>query len=292
VFIEEGDIHFLIDIGFTKTQAKLYLTLLKLEDADANTLSEKTNIARPEIYRTLNELQKKGLVEKEINVPYKFKATPIDLGLKILIDQRLQHCEDIREKTKKFLQNRRKVKNDMLPKQNFKLIMIQGRERLKQILKPQHDSAQRTIDILTTLPRWLQILHFSFENYEKALARGVRYRVILEAKKNEIRAHENIQALLKEKNFKLRLSESPLITNAAIFDDKEVVVNFFPSQPIAKSPIIWTNHPSFISMCQDHFNAIWRKVGKSTQAVESGSASSNQPMRIRWMGSQKPASQE
>jgi sugar-specific transcriptional regulator TrmB len=273
VFIEEGEIHFLIDIGFTKTQAKLYLTLLKLEEADAKTLSEKTNVARPEIYRTLNELQKKGLVEKEINVPYKFKATPIDLGLKILIDQRLQHCEDIREKTKKFLQNRRKVKKDMLPKQNVKFMMIQGRERLKQILKPQHDRAQRTVDVLTTLPLWLQILHFCFENYEKALARGVRYRVVLEAFNNEIRAHENIQALLKEKNFKLRLSKSPLITNAAIFDDKEVVVNFFPSQPIAKSPIIWTNHPSFISMSHDHFNTIWRKVGKSLEAAESGSVS-------------------
>jgi sugar-specific transcriptional regulator TrmB len=280
VFIEEDEIHFLIGIGFTKTQAKLYLTLLKLEETDAKTLSEKTNVARPEIYRTLNELQKKGLVEKEINVPYKFKATPIDLGLKILIDQRLQHCKDIREKTAKFLQNRRKVKKEILPKQKYKLIMIQGRERLKQILKPQHDGAQRTIDILTTLPRWLQILHFSFENYERALARGVRYRVLLEAFNNEIRAHENIQALLKEKNFKLRLSTSPLITNAAIFDDKEVVVNFFPSQSLAKSPIIWTNHPSFISMCQDHFNTIWRKVGKSIQAAESGSASHKSKISI------------
>ena len=221
-------------------------------------LCEKTNVARPEVYRTLGELQKRGLVEKEIATPYRFKATPVDLGLKILIDQRIQQCNEIQAKANEFIQQLRKVKKDTIPRQEYKLIKVEGRERLKQILKPQHDRTQRTVNILTTLPRWLQILHFCFENYEKALARGVRYRVLLEAFSSEIGEHENIDSLLKAKNFELRVSKCPLETNAAIFDEKEVIINFHPSQSLAESPIIRTNHPSFISMCQDHFKAIWK----------------------------------
>lgn len=264
MFIEEDAIQHLIDIGFTKTQAKLYLMLLKLEDADGRTLSEKTSIPRPEVYRAIGELEKKGLVEREISSPYRFKATPLDLGLEILISQRTLQLQEIEKKTKEVFQKLKSETNNKVPKHQHKLIKIEGKQRLMQIIQVQHDGAQRSVDILSTLARWLQILHFCFENYAKALDRGVKYRVVLDALESEVEGHENIQALLKKRNFNLRLSQSPLQTNAAIFDQKEVTVNFFPSESLASSPLIWTNHPSFISMCQDHFETIWKtaKEGK------------------------------
>ena len=252
------EVEFLTEIGFTRNQAILYLTLLKLEEADVRRLYEETNIPRSEIYRILKELQKKGLVEKKITAPLRYRPTPLDLGLQLLISNKIQRCKEIQVKTKKFLRKHQTRKKESLSKKEYHLTMVEGKQRLKQILKPQHDRAQRTIDILTTLPRWLQILHFCFENYEKALARGVRYRVLLEAFSSEIGEHENIDSLLKAKNFELRVSKCPLETNAAIFDEKEVIINFHPSQSLAESPIIRTNHPSFISMCQDHFKAIWK----------------------------------
>jgi sugar-specific transcriptional regulator TrmB len=80
MFIEEDEIRLLEDVGFTKTQAKLYMTLLGFEETDGRTISAKAKIPRQEVYRTLDELEKKGLVEKVISSPYKFKATPLDLG--------------------------------------------------------------------------------------------------------------------------------------------------------------------------------------------------------------------
>jgi sugar-specific transcriptional regulator TrmB len=262
MFIEEEEIHLLEDIGFTKTQAKLYMTLLRLQEADGRTISAKAKIPRQEVYRTLDELEKKGLVEKLISTPYKFKATPLDLGLQILIDQRIQYCKDIQVKTKEFIRKHQADKKNALSKPKYELIMIEGRQRLMQLIKKQHENVERNVNILTTLPRWLQILDFCFENYEEAFGRGVEYQVVLEALEGEIGSRENIQALLKKQNFELRLTGSPLDTNAAIFDDREATVNFFPSQSLAESPLVWTNHPSFISMCRDHFNAIWKTSRK------------------------------
>ncbi len=65
MFLEEESIGLLTQLGFNITQAKLYLALSKLGEADARTLSKEANVPRPEVYRTLDELQKKGLVEKE-----------------------------------------------------------------------------------------------------------------------------------------------------------------------------------------------------------------------------------
>ena len=262
MFLDNEDTHLLVDVGLTKIQAKLYMTLLRFEEADGKTLSKKANVPRPEVYRALGELEKKGLVEKVISTPYRFKATPLDFGMQILITQRARHFKEIQEKAKQLLRKHQTSKPDTLLNQKSKFTMIEGRLRLIQVIKLQHNNAQLSVDILTTLARWMQILHFCFENYEKAIARGVKYRVVLEAVNKEIMSYENIRALLEKQNFNLRLSRSPLKTNAAIFDQNELTINFYPAAPLGDSPLIWTNHPSFISMCQDHFEAAWKTARK------------------------------
>jgi sugar-specific transcriptional regulator TrmB len=257
LLIEEEKLQLIIEIGFTKNQAKIYLALLNLKEADGRTLSEKTKVPRPEVYRTLGELGANGLIEKEIAVPYKYKATPLAHGLKILMNKRLQQVKEIQERTNELLQ---KLQNDKVetPEKGHKLIQIQGKQRLLQVMKRQHDKAKRRVNILSTQQRWLQIVHFCFEDYEKSLTRGVKYRVVLDAHSNELASLKNVQTLLKNQNFDLRISRRRLKTNAAIFDQNELTINFHPSQPLSESSIIWTNHPSFISMCQDHFKTVWK----------------------------------
>ena len=280
MFVEWEQIQLLIELGFTKNQAKLYLALLKVEEADGRTLSEKANVPRPEVYRTLGELEKKGLVEKEITTPYKFKPIPLDVALQILMNQQIAHFKKIQERTRVFLQKLQPIRKETVQTQEYKLTKIRGRQRLRHVIKLQHDNAQRSIKILSTLQRWLQILYFCFENYERALARGVKYQVVIEAADSEIMSHENIKALVKETNFELRLSRGPLRTNAAIFDQNEITINFFPAAPLGESPLIWTNHPSFISMCQDHFEAIWKTARKCKLANKKDQNESNEQKNI------------
>ena len=259
MFFEEEEIKLLTQIGFTKTQAKIYLTLLKMDVANGKALSDNSNIPRPVVYRTLDELQKKGLVEKEVSItPYKFKVTPIDYALEILMLQRFQQYQGLQEKTKEFLLKMQNYHEKIQREREYKVIMIEGKERIMQRIKGQHDNVQRSVDILSTLQRWLQILDFCFKSYKRALERNVKYRVVIEVSGNKIEFNESVKALLAKPNFALKFSSRALKTNAAIFDGKEATFNFIPSKPLSESPIMWTNHPSFISMCQDQFDKIWK----------------------------------
>jgi sugar-specific transcriptional regulator TrmB len=258
------DIQLLTQIGLTNTQAKLYMALLKLEEADGRTLSKKANVPRQEVYRTLRELQEKGLVEKEITTPYTFRASPLEYGLQILMMQRLEQFKEIQEKTKKFLRKNQSCPIERPQEQEYKFIMVEGKERLLQVIKVEHTNVQQSVDILSTLSRWLYILDSCFENYEKALARKVKYRVVIEKPRGKIDFPENVKTLLAQPSFELRLSHTPLKNNAAIFDQKEATLNLFPPRSLAESPIIWTNNPSFISMAQDHFNRVWKLARKYT----------------------------
>jgi sugar-specific transcriptional regulator TrmB len=260
VFFEEEENKLLIQIGFTKTQAKIYLTLLKLGEANGRMLCKNTNVPRSVVYRTLDELQKKGLVEKEITAPFTFVATPPKEGLQILMNQRLQQHTEMQVRIEEFLQKIQNYQKEILQEQEYKFIVIEGKERILQKIKLQHDTVQQTADILSTLQRWLQIIDDCYENYEKALERKVKYRVVIENPEYKINFPEKVQALLTKPNMKLRFSCSLLKTNSAIFDGKEASFNLFPSKSIAEAPIIWTNHPSFLAMCQDHFEAVWKSA--------------------------------
>jgi hypothetical protein len=127
-------------------------------------------------------------------------------------------------------------------------------------MKNEHDNVQRTVDIITTLQRWLQILDFCFQDYLEALDRKVKYRVVIAKSAGKITFPESIQALLEQPGFELRLSEEALKINAAVFDENEATINFFEGKTLMESPIIWTNHPGFIQMCKEHFDRVWNSA--------------------------------
>ena len=259
VYEKEGD-DFLTQLGLTKTQTKIYLTLLKIGGATAKTLSTKANAPRAIVYRTLDELQEIGVVEKEIAAPLKFKAVPLRFGLQVLMLRRLQQQKDLQEKAKEFLYSFKDYEEESLKEDDFKFIVIQSKERIIQRMTLQHENVQSRVEIISTWHRLLQILDCCFEYYERALERGVTYRVILEKPKEIFELSKNLRELMTFSNFKLRFSRKAVKTNMGIFDRKEATFNFYPSKSLKESPIIWTNHPSLLSMCKDHFNNVWKSA--------------------------------
>jgi sugar-specific transcriptional regulator TrmB len=261
----KGD-DFLTELGFTKTQTKIYLTLLKTGNATAKTLSNKANTPRAIVYRTLDELQEMGVVEKEITAPFKFRAVPLRYGLQVLMLRRLQQHKDLQEKAKEFLRNINDYEEEMFEDDDYRFIVFQSKERIIQMMKLQHKNVQRSADIISTWHRLLQIMDCCYEYYSQALARGVKYRIILEKPKKGFDFPRKLHELLATPNFRLRFSRKALKTNAGIFDKKEATLNFYPSKSLKESPIIWTNHPSFLSMCKDHFNNAWKSAAPFEEA--------------------------
>lgn len=262
MFSDDEDLNLLTQVGFTKTQAKLYLALLKLGKIDGKTLSKNANTPRTVVYRTLDELQKMGLVEKEVIVPYKFKATPLKQGLQILMAQKLQQYEESRAKTEKLLLKNPDYSEEPFQEDEYKFNIIQGKERIIQKIHSHHNNVQQTVCIISTSSRWLQIIHYCLESHINALKRGVKYRVVVEKTQQKIEFSADVQSLLAEPNFELKLTPSSPPTNMAIFDNKEAAFNVYPSKLIAESPIIWTNNPGFLAMCQDHFKRLWKASRK------------------------------
>jgi hypothetical protein len=94
------------------------------------------------------------------------------------------------------------------------------------------------------------------EAVKGALARGVRYRTILDSY-SDVNLIRQMSALLDDENFEVRSVKMPLKINVAIFDSKEASLNFYPSKSISDSPMLWTNHPSLLVSFQAQFENEW-----------------------------------
>ena len=247
----------LCELGFTKTQAKLYLALLKFGKNDAKTLASHSNVPRTEVYRALEELQKKGLVDKQIDLPIRFVAVPPALALLNSIKKKREDIEDISEKTVDFIKCFGLTQESIDDQQEYNIMVIDGRKRILNKIKEQHDKVQHTVDIITILPRWLQILDECLDDYQKAVERGVEYRLIIGLLKDMSDLPKSVNYLIGKPNFKIKPFASVQQINSAVFDRKEATFNYHPCKNLGASPLIVTNHPSFIELTLGYFESIW-----------------------------------
>ncbi|HCW06805.1 MAG TPA: hypothetical protein DGG95_05505, partial [Cytophagales bacterium] len=80
--------------GLNKTQAKIYVALNVLGAASASEVASLTKIRREEVYRTMPDLEKKGLVTSKFENPKRFAAIEPRISLENLADKRIKALEE------------------------------------------------------------------------------------------------------------------------------------------------------------------------------------------------------
>ena len=246
-------------LGLSRTQANLYLSLILYGETDAHILASWTDLPRTEVYRTLNELQEKGLVDRELGSPLKFSAVPPSLGLQALIDRKkeeikqMQNCLDVF--SREF-----KVKEDKEKENDYKIIIIEGRKRIIAKIKQQHDQARFSVDIMSFLPRFVQVANEVLESYRKAIQRGVKYRILVGLPNEKQVIPKEVLEAHSNKNTIIKTTVGVRRINSAIFDKEQASLSYYPDRPITESPYVLTNHPCLVEFAQNSFDQIWNSV--------------------------------
>jgi sugar-specific transcriptional regulator TrmB len=260
----------LTELGLSNNQAKVYLALVESGTLTAQKISLVSEIARPDVYRVLNQLCQEGFVERIVKKPEEFQAVSIDECVSTLMQRRKDKTLELKKRTSALTQKlwgepgqgSNSVLEKALQEERYKIAIICGKERLFQKIRNLHDNAHSTINVLTTLQRWLQILHGCYSSCRRSVERGVRYRIVLETSNSESPLPRHIRNLVAHPNFHLRSTHDILHVNAAIFDGKEATFCLYPKRHVADSPLVWTNHSSFLKMYQDHFENIWNSASR------------------------------
>jgi len=92
------------------------------------------------------------------------------------------------------------------------------------------------------------------------MERGVEYRLIVGLLNDVGDLPKTLDKLLGKPNFKIKPSATIQQINSAVFDKKEATFNYHPCKNLGASPLIVTNHPSFIELARGYFESIWGTV--------------------------------
>jgi sugar-specific transcriptional regulator TrmB len=255
-------IKILAELGLTLTEAKVYISLLGLKIATANRIHYRSNVARQEVYRVLSDLEKKGLIEKIIDRPTKFRAIPANNAISILLKRRTEHSQRLRKKAIKYFRNFEIDCEGTLPhKIDNKVIMLSKSQThptsQADKLGKAIDDAQKNVLCSVTLSLFAKIKFKNEHIWKKAVKRKVKFKFII-SKGSNGESELNLDSELKNTDcFEVRLAPTVLPVSVLLVDEKEA---FCRLGHTGNHPVLWSANPNFVHLIRDYFEMKWNYV--------------------------------
>ncbi len=258
--LNDKDIDALTSLGLTILQARVYLALTHIEKATIKSIAKNANIARQDIYRLTNELQKIGIIEKIISTPAQYKAIPLEDGIKILLQRKNKENSEAQKKAIELLQ-RQKEENINMESQadENQFVLVPQNQALTLRQSKAIDATKTSIDSTYSWRRFQEELPNLIKNYKKALSRGVTVRLIIKGPKDEIVWPRPIRHLITNRKFKVRITSYLPIGIIGIYDKQQILITTAtPDNNIASA--LWSDNPNLIAIGQEAFEKIWNNT--------------------------------
>lgn len=253
-----SELQVLVDLGLTLKQAKVYSALAKRGSLRIMEISKSSKVARPDVYPALAKLQQLGLVEKIIEKPLKYRATPLKKGLSVLLETKTCQYEKVKAETE-ILRNTTEINKTerKKPTEISQFILIPEGRAVVDRIATAIENAQQSIDLVISWKRFsVGIVSTFAESIEKAWAKKTKIRFLIEIPPESETARQLVDSC--EKPFsEIRFSVRHPKTVFGVYDKKEIFIMVNPKTDLTGSPALWSNNPSLIALIEDFFEILW-----------------------------------
>jgi sugar-specific transcriptional regulator TrmB len=254
----EERIETLTGLGLTVDEARIYLALLQTGTATAKQLAENSKIVRPDIYRIIPTLQKKGIIEILITRPTRFQAIPVARALPFLLKRKTTEQNELKKKTQELLSDLKNNHAEKDPQEtDTEFAIIYGEDAIMQRLKEALLKAKIRVCAVTSQKRFSEAILELAKGYQKALKKGVKIRIAAEKHVTNKAAFKIVQTLSQNPNFEVRYFSAPSPEIVTIFDSREAYVTMSQVAQLAEASAIWSNNHTFITLAQTYFENKW-----------------------------------
>jgi sugar-specific transcriptional regulator TrmB len=255
----EREIRTLTELGLTISQAKVYLTLTKSRFLDAQTISINSGVARPDVYRMLDQLQRNGFVVTTISEPKYFQAIPLDECLSMLILRKETKIAELKKEAQVLITD---CKVDFQEEKDCykpEFVFIPNKEASFNKTKKQLIEVRDCL-CLFGAHKMLNLCLANYQFLRMAIERNVRCRMILDVSEQNPKILKALKDFEGYPTFSLKLLKEPVKTGFGIYDDKELAVGTSERKSVNKYPCLWFTNQQIINLFQDYFEIMWQKA--------------------------------
>jgi len=253
--------------GLNKTQAKLYVALNVLGAASASEVASLTKIRREEVYRTMPDLEKKGLVTNKFENPKRFAAIEPRISLENLAAKRIKAFEEeTAELGIKKGELITQLENASFRIDEEKSIeSLSERDNIQKRLLQLTQKAKQQIEVATLS----EDLEAPFLKHANAVfsKNEVKTRLIIDGLElsKEKRDRDNADQLKLSPGARLETSKTEirqvksLPFNLLLVDNAEAVWGDFQNKN-THPKVLWTNDPIQVDILRRAFESLWQEA--------------------------------
>ncbi len=254
----------LTNLGLTKLQAEVYLTLTKIGKAPVKTISDTAKIDRAHVYQVIIKLQEIGLVQKILATPNLFNALSLQEGMQILLERKKTEFSEIEEKTKETIQKIKENKPENSPIDEFQFTLTQGNDTNFYVFNKLFENTQISYDgfFICQDDFCSMTLRDGRDGIvRKLLDRGVKFRLIVcnpENKKVPKEVSKIVRRLNKNGTYNIRYTKACAAAMYGIIDGKEIYMHVGSATEWREKPSLQSNNPCLVAMAQGYFEQMWQ----------------------------------
>ncbi len=261
----------LSDLGLTRNQAKVYISVARLGLATVGQISKVSKVRREDVYRMLPKLEKMGLVERLLGKPTRIRATSVEDALSTLIkheeDAARERVSSLKTRKKTFLERfARTPRLELEEKSHFAL--LSKRESITNKMLSMMKRSEREFDIVFSRKQIMQFMHAFTQQLKITTKKGVKVRIISEVPEHEDSLPRIIEEYVSPGNL-VDLRYTDLLSGHYITADfAEALMSTTTEANMAENPCLWTDSESLVGILQGDFENLWHN-STSWKAIET-----------------------
>jgi sugar-specific transcriptional regulator TrmB len=273
----------LVDIGFSRTDAQVYLFLSRKGPQKGRAISRALNMNRQQLYPCLKNLQSRGIVNATIEYPARFSAVPFEKVLDLFIRGKMEEAQRIQQSKERILSDWQSIAIGEAEETPAKFMVLKGRSTIYSKIQQMMLETEKQISTITTVPSLRQADQLGLFDAGSGhpLKSKIRFRFLAELSQQNVNV---MKALLKETvNAKLNVEgRGPdiglrLFPRMVIRDEGEALFFISPRRETSiieqDDVCLWTNCKSLVDAFLAVFEDLWRNstdVREKIAEIETG----------------------
>ena len=260
----------LIDFGFTKEEAEVYVFLSSMGPSPARVISRRFDVNRMRAYRTLKSLEDKGLVERIIGRPMRFVANPLEESLRRYIDGFRERLTELETREEDIIEDWRRISDassEQVEESRFRI--FEGRQQIYELMVQMCGRAGGEICIVTTKRDLHRLALMGIDERLRTVSNeGIRVRVLTQVEGPEFAEMGYFSDFAEFRHVPL-----PAPVRFVTIDDRETLTTTSMEDTMSLTTHddagLWTNAPSYNSAMKIFFDALWRLATKASVIIEA-----------------------
>ena len=260
----------LIDFGFTKEEAEVYVFLSSMGPSPARVVSRRFDVNRMRAYRTLKSLEDKGLVERIIGRPMRFVANPLKESLSKYIDGFRERLTELETREEDIVEDWTRISDatsEQIEEPRFRI--FEGRQQIYELMVQMCGRASGEICIVTTKRDLHRLALMGIDERLRTVSNeGIRVRVLTQVEGPDFAEMEYFGDFAEIRHVPL-----PAPVRFVTIDDRETLTTTSMEDTMSLTTHddagLWTNAPSYNSAMKVFFDALWRLATKASVIIEA-----------------------